>query len=804
MTSSSNYLSLTSKHVDSLIDYILDVKPYHTKLLQVSEEYTFADDINVDASDEHSFVIFMGADIVDPSTYAGTGRPSSKSWLNSFVSNGARRKFQAPLVAHPKFMSHLNSENFVCGVDDDTQIPGLTLGAFNQVRWDGPGITLVTKNSTQQQENVDFFISHGVYSFDILSNCQWKRMDIDVSELSNVENSSGGLLYRDVDRYYGSITGIYVDPALADYEEWTLTCTYVDGITAMLEVAGSVSGVIGIAAFDVLFSDPKIQFTFAAALDDSPGTVPPIVVGDIFVLTPHNKITIHPDASEETWSLIKVNPICVSAVTVSSGNLGSIQVYPRSLAFTPTSSWTVEFVSSTRFEVRCATIAGYGIGEKGQNVVDGVSYKDENIHFTLIPPAGGFQAGDKFDFSIFADKPVYKVFGSTSGWAADALLDTWYWNGKIGFKVPSLEHFPVIYRGGQRDLLSLDIPFLYPDFLVDTAPTYPTDLPQCKKKRLVHSMAEASVYEVTFISEDASYKYATVRNNRLGSLRGLKLPVNGSVEWSDEFVAFEILDAPTPFNVGDVVAVYIAPSSIRTIYGGYDILPYEFVPYDSDIASILYPRSLLEDYFPLFHSHGTVIFPSITIGDQLVIDKAIFETLQLKVTGASTNAMLAGEDNDWVPLEFRYSDTAFSDLTVTVVAYLATDPDYEVLTLSQPRYLSSNISASSTIEFSQQFVQDYLPIGTAVSIRALQYNPTGNQVRVKITESVQFVLTDIDDDNADNSMNFGIYGEFDGVANANENLPTGPIVIQIDEKYNQLNNPPILQMREKINSLFNK
>jgi hypothetical protein len=57
---------------------------------------------------------------------------------------------------------------------------------------------------------------------------------------------------------------------------------------------------------------------------------------------------------------------------------------------------------------------------------------------------------------------------------------------------------------------------------------------------------------------------------------------------------------------------------------------------------------------------------------------------------------------------------------------------------------------------------------------------------------VQFVLTDIDDDNADNSMNFGIYGEFDGVANANENLPTGPIVIQIDEKYNQLNNPPIL------------
>ena len=47
-----NALNKNSTYVQSLVDFVLDTKPYHAKLTEVVEEYRFFDDVHVKI-DEH-------------------------------------------------------------------------------------------------------------------------------------------------------------------------------------------------------------------------------------------------------------------------------------------------------------------------------------------------------------------------------------------------------------------------------------------------------------------------------------------------------------------------------------------------------------------------------------------------------------------------------------------------------------------------------------------------------------------------------------------------------------------------------
>ena len=108
--------------------------------------------------------------------------------------------------------------------------------------------------------------------------------------------------------------------------------------------------------------------------------------------------------------------------------------------------WTMAFTSGGTYLLQGIYSTGANAGSTvfdGSGVLvnistEGHSYRNEdvNLHFTLVKGAVGLAAGDVISFETFSDEPSFLVHGSVSGWQPDAQIGKWYWNGKIGFKIP--------------------------------------------------------------------------------------------------------------------------------------------------------------------------------------------------------------------------------------------------------------------------------------------------------------------------------------------------------------------------------
>lgn len=108
--------------------------------------------------------------------------------------------------------------------------------------------------------------------------------------------------------------------------------------------------------------------------------------------------------------------------------------------------WTLSFISGTTYLLQGIYSTGTNAGSlvfSGSGVTidlaaDGYSYRNEdvNLHYTVVPGAVGMAAGDVISFETFDAEPAFLVHGSVSGWQPDAEIGQWYWNGKIGFKIP--------------------------------------------------------------------------------------------------------------------------------------------------------------------------------------------------------------------------------------------------------------------------------------------------------------------------------------------------------------------------------
>lgn len=1108
MTSTNQYLSVSSGHIDSLINYVLDVKPYHVKLSEIVEQYIFEEFINVGINEDQTIVAFLGADLLpSTNTTPSVRRRRTSSWYRDIISDGNRRIWPVPLTSVYKFASQSNREKFISGVDDDHQIAGLNLGVFNQRRWDGEGITDVRKNNIHQQESVDYFLSHGVYSFEARAAQRWKSLDL--TQISKFADNPGFLFYNDNLKSYGSIRNI----VNGNYEEWTLTCIsdgldlvtfQPNGLPIQLSVTGSISGLLptvatfgkptadtpvftqvigggngtispinvsinagfetwiinfvsptkftvegtasgsatiepvgyvgvpfnnGLISFTISnglnafaagdkftvnifnpnrFNHPLVSFDFMAAPGELDST---IAEGDTFVITPSGKITIHPNAPIETWSLIKTNPIAITSKPIFTSSIPrteipSLEIHTRSLdRATDDASWSVIFGGDGTYTVNRAGANGtYSITEDLKN---GCSFKNEDIHFTILTNTAGFYAGDTFNFVTSKRVENYAVFGSTSGWQANAKIGEWYWNGKIGFKIPKLEYFAqafnstivtssiadvdtwntvisndqilrsVSYQAGAfftagdnqivggsldgstwtSDLTSLFNPTLneilivvgpsgtiatsadagatwinqashtnknlkavtqIPAFLtalpghLTTSPLnciivvgdrgtiltsingigwaeqnsgtlqdlrdiawsndaiiaigrngtilrsldrlnwtpvnsgtnldlnailyeqssnsfiivgqdgiilrsidggltwanlgffsngtltditfgggkfvavgpdgwtatsndgfmwirYPSkplnsiaygngkfvavggkadQINEFVEVKSVHSIAEPSVYTITFTSPTT----ATVVNNLYGYRKGL-IPntdvINPNSIWEDEFVSFR-LDAIAnvfEYQTGDTVRIYLAPKFTYVGEGWYDQNFYENGSYDSGVADISVALLYNEEYFPLYHSHGSVIFKTISNGDKVTIDKATKDIARLRIIGSSSTYPELAAVNDWIPLEFRYYDRVvnniptstanFSDLTTYIEAYLCSNPNQKVFSIAQPRYEKSNRNASALLTFDPVFFAAYLGFNTQYSLLFMPDESYGQRIRVKITENLR-------------------------------------------------------------------
>lgn len=443
----SRYLAVASGHTDALIDYVLDVKPYHTKLSEIVERYEINDDVNVRITEDHQILAFLGADILESSIpYPGVRARRSNTWWKELISDANRTTWQLPFTSVHKFLSHAGQEVFTIGEDDDLQIPGIQNHggrAYNPRRWDGPSVTNVRKNGIHQQESFDYYLSHGVYTFETRPNARW--IEHNIAHIPAFAESTGVLLYQDVVKAAACIRNI----ERGNYDEWTLIC--VDDVVGIVEVYGQLSGYIGTAEFGTKFDHPLLKFDF----EPGPGQVDHMLtVEDKFVLTPYHKITVAEDAPQEVWSLIKSNPIAIQDPPQFTTGVGTpvrmyqpaLEIHTRSLdRVTVPAVWSVTFNGDGTYNLsKMSSENPYTINNI--DLKDGCSFKNEDIHFTIIPTIEGFFDGDAFNFTTGDRVENFLVFGSESGWQPNAKIGEWYWNGKIGFKIPKLEYFAKIYH----------------------------------------------------------------------------------------------------------------------------------------------------------------------------------------------------------------------------------------------------------------------------------------------------------------------------------------------------------------------
>jgi hypothetical protein len=301
-------VTVSNHYVDSLVDYALDVKPYHTKLSEVVEEYQFDDSFSVSVGERMDTLAVMGPDYLKNSSNpllnvwdSAPIRPDST--LNAervFQSDGIRKTYNVPALLYYK-SGDLSGNIFTTTVAaTGTDVPGLSYGVFNQRKFFG--VESVKVNNALKTLNTDYYVSRGAFSFDISGAAQtWIQHNL--VGLPQYTANSGTYSFTQAIRNYGmiDISDISVSQSAANYEEWTLT--WDTSITAF-HVVGSTSGAIGTAAIG-LFTNPKISFTVKEAPGEDPGLYE-IPNGTIVKLTPKNKITVHPSAPTETWTLINV------------------------------------------------------------------------------------------------------------------------------------------------------------------------------------------------------------------------------------------------------------------------------------------------------------------------------------------------------------------------------------------------------------------------------------------------------------------------------------------------------------------
>jgi hypothetical protein len=496
----SSYLNITNGYIDSLINYVLDVKPYHVKLSEIVEEFLFNEDINVKMKEHDHTLVFLGPDIL-PSTRTATGvrLKRSQSWSKELTSDGQRAIWRVPLTSTAKFASHSNQNVFNTGSDRDLQIPGIenmdvqnsdtnaTDGnfVFNPRRWDGPGIPDVRIDGNNQQESYDYDLSRGVFSFDTKHHQMWKELNLDINELvdtpSNPKfaNQQGYAIYPNVAKPFGTLSNVYTEQS---YEEWTVT--WVDGSDGPVfeikypnrdsignrtytDISGTIEEVFNVVSPEIDYStntytvydnttgNVLIMFTYTVnALGIE------IALGDSYTLTPSSKIVVSNDTLPQTWSLIKTNPIVITSpsryISNSDGTGDAfVNVYTKSLDYVAEPyNWYITFFSATEYDiVRVQAdlngndlVEGNSVNVGSGNLANNFSFKNEYVHFTIIPNTTIFGNGDQLVFSSNHRTANYKVYsggseGMQAQWWADAKIGEYYWNGHIGFKIPKLEMF---------------------------------------------------------------------------------------------------------------------------------------------------------------------------------------------------------------------------------------------------------------------------------------------------------------------------------------------------------------------------
>lgn len=150
-----------STYVQSLVSFILDTKPYHSKLTEVVEEYRFADEMTVKIVDNWFNAVTTKAAWMYSHFASGISAPAPTTLIHRLVSPQFR--------GMPLNSSADNKGAFKIGRDENTDLPLVPL-AFDPTCIQGVGIadSFVQRNgnganSEPMTEGHDVFLSHGAF-----------------------------------------------------------------------------------------------------------------------------------------------------------------------------------------------------------------------------------------------------------------------------------------------------------------------------------------------------------------------------------------------------------------------------------------------------------------------------------------------------------------------------------------------------------------------------------------------------------------------------------------------------------------
>lgn len=210
----------SSNAVDSLISYILDVKPYHSKLSEIVEEYQFFDSMVVNIDDQTHLTKTKVAGV----------------WDSEFYSNGLfSQDIDLPFFQYSKSSSNWN--NTIRITTNATQIPGLNSAYYLH---HNIGLRAVTLDGVYQIEGIDFHVSHGAFTFNLDGASQTYKESIVDGLVGNADSEKikglpihkefSYLHYQDVNGLNGKVHDIEPNLDAIAYEEWEVKCVTVGNI----------------------------------------------------------------------------------------------------------------------------------------------------------------------------------------------------------------------------------------------------------------------------------------------------------------------------------------------------------------------------------------------------------------------------------------------------------------------------------------------------------------------------------------------------------------------------------------------
>lgn len=422
----------TTSIINSLEDYVLDIKPYHSKLSEIIVEFAFFDDVKVQFGEEHTISALL-----------------SSIWSRDYISNppptSSRYLLPAPFSV-PSFFHYSNQHlgtSFESGIKTEFNYKLYDQRYRKEVKLVRQKRALYPDNPIPQLEGHDFFQTKGAYSFTVLPGqkyvqaIHYKHSPIAWATPDSGDNDYSTMNLKSVVHYSDPAKDVF-DRISLPYDPSNVLPSgddlYIHPTTSWRtrhELGKTVFQLFHVSVLEPLNKYTiKIETigpnpTFSIYRNDE--SVPVITVNDnIPFSTPEFSGTIRAGSQfntlvnsnnfqnytlvfgNETWTLIKVNPVGYSRPMMRLNNAPTIEVYDVS----PTiinQNWTITCTAPNVF-----TVVGFVNGPADDTVnypsvgnsvkISGV----EQFKFNLNLPKGTHYTpilGDYFTFNLHKKFP---------------------------------------------------------------------------------------------------------------------------------------------------------------------------------------------------------------------------------------------------------------------------------------------------------------------------------------------------------------------------------------------------------------